>query len=205
MWDNHLTLRTAIKCLIDELRDWMESLLRSMPGRVGYFTRALALRRRLGALGASPSFDTGIVIVGAENIFLGDRFSLMRNGNLFAHRGSSIRVGNDISINTNVYLGASEGGRIIIGDDVLIGQNVVIRANNHVFLSRDVPIRGQGHSAGTIDIGDDVWLGANVVVLPDVKIGAHAIVAAGAVVTKDVEPWTIVGGVPATVIGERKR
>lgn len=56
---------------------------------------------------------------------------------------------------------------------------------------------------GRIVIGNDVWLGANVVVVANVSIGDHAIVGAGAVVTRDVEPWTIVGGVPARPIGKR--
>ena len=140
---------------------------------------------------------------GMENIFLGHRFTMMRDGSLNAHDGGSLRIGNDISINTNVCLAAGNGGRIIIGDNVLIGPNTVLRASNHIFRSRDIPIKSQGHSSGTIIIEDDVWLGANVVVVADVKIGAHAVVAAGAVVTKDVQPWTIVGGVPAVAIGKR--
>jgi acetyltransferase-like isoleucine patch superfamily enzyme len=65
-------------------------------------------------------------------------------------------------------------------------------------------IREQGHSGGKIVIEDDVWIRANAVITPDVIIGKGAVVAAGAVVTSDVPPYQIVGGVPAKTIANRK-
>jgi len=65
------------------------------------------------------------------------------------------------------------------------------------------PIRDQGHRPGEIIVEDDVWLGANVTVIGSVRVGQGAVVAAGAVVTKDVEPYSIVGGVPAKFIKKR--
>jgi acetyltransferase-like isoleucine patch superfamily enzyme len=62
----------------------------------------------------------------------------------------------------------------------------------------------QDHTGGTIEIGDDVWIGANAVIVPDVKIGSHAIIAAGAVVTRDVPEYAIAAGVPARTIGDRR-
>jgi len=118
-------------------------------------------------------------------------------------RNGTLQIGDRVSINSNVLLDASDNGRIIIGSDVLIGPNVVLRASNHVFKDKDRPINQQGHTGGYILVQDDVWIGANVVVVPNVTIGAHAVVAAGAVVTSDVEPWTVVGGVPARVISRR--
>lgn len=115
-----------------------------------------------------------------------------------------MRIGNWVSVNTNVQIGAADSGEIIIGNDVLIGPNVVIRASNHVYDRVDIPIREQGHSGGKIVIEDDVWIAANAVVLPDVVIGKVAVVAAGAVVTSDVPPYQIVGGVPSKIIANRK-
>nr|WP_328813646.1 DapH/DapD/GlmU-related protein [Rhodococcus sp. NBC_00297] len=76
-------------------------------------------------------------------------------------------------------------------------------SENHKFERRDLPIREQGETRQCVDIGDDVWVGSNVTILAGVKVGNGAIVAAGAVVNKDVAPFTIVGGVPAKQIGIR--
>lgn len=73
----------------------------------------------------------------------------------------------------------------------------------HVFGRRDVPIRDQGEQVSPTVIEDGVWLAANVVVLAGVRVGRGAVCAAGAVVTRDVAPFTIVGGVPARLIRER--
>jgi galactoside O-acetyltransferase len=117
----------------------------------------------------------------------------------------SIRIGDRVSVNTNVQINASDGGVIAIGDDVLIGPNVVLRASDHAFDDIARPVNCQGHSGGRIVIEADVWIGANAFVARDVVIHEHAIVAAGAVVTRDVEAAAIVGGVPAQVIGWRGR
>ncbi|HQT26384.1 MAG TPA: acyltransferase, partial [Burkholderiales bacterium] len=83
-------------------------------------------------------------------------------------------------------------------------QNVVIRAADHAHSSTSEAISKQGHAGGTIIIEDGVWIGANVVVTRNVRIGEHSIVAAGAVVTRDVPPYSIVGGVPARLMKSRK-
>ena len=94
-------------------------------------------------------------------------------------------------------------GSIKIGDNVLIGPNVVLRSCNHSFANLDEPIIKQGMIEGEIVIEDNVWIGSNCVILPKCKIGEGSIVAAGAVVTSDVESFTIVGGVPAKFIKRR--
>ena len=93
---------------------------------------------------------------------------------------------------------------IIIEDKVLVGPNAVMRASGHRYEKSDVPIRSQGHSKGKIIIKAGAWIGANAVILPDVTIGKGAVVAAGAVVTKDVPPYSLVAGVPARVIRDLK-
>lgn len=108
-----------------------------------------------------------------------------------------------VSLNANVYLNACTGGRIVLGNDVLVGPNVVLRASDHRFVRRDVPIRLQGHEPGEIVVGDDVWIGVNATLVAGAHVGTGAIVAAGAVVTGAMEPYTIVGGVPTRVIGQR--
>jgi galactoside O-acetyltransferase len=140
-------------------------------------------------------------IFGAKRIRIGDDFAMDEDGTISAE-GGRLSIGNRVSINRNVFIDAS-GGRIEIGDDVLIGPNVVLRASDHVFESASIPINRQGHRGDVIVVGDDVWIAANVVVTSGVTIGAHSLVAAGAVVTNDVEPWSLVGGVPARLIRKR--
>jgi acetyltransferase-like isoleucine patch superfamily enzyme len=126
-----------------------------------------------------------------------------------AANDSSIQFGTtfatpDVHIGSGVYIGAGCNiGHCRIGDDTLLGSYVMILSGNHQhnFDRLDLPIRHQGGSYRTVSIGRDVWIGNGAIVLDDV--GDHAIVAAGAVVTKPVPSLTIVGGNPARVIGQR--
>lgn len=108
--------------------------------------------------------------------------------------GQHIRIGKNVFINTGCRF--QDQGGITIGNDVLIGHNVVLATLNH----EEDPARRHIMRAAPIVIGNTVWIGANATVVPGVTIGDGAIVAAGAVVTKDVPPNTVVGGVPARVI-----
>ena len=90
-----------------------------------------------------------------------------------------------------------------IGDNVIMGPDVKVYSRNHKFDRLDIPISQQGKNYYKTIIGNDVWLGANIIVTAGCKIGDHAIVAAGSVVTKDVSEFAIVGGVPAKVIRYR--
>lgn len=126
--------------------------------------------------------------------------------------GRDVRVKFNADVSPNVHIGdRSELGQssyiyggVTLGADVLMGPGVRLITRNHNIGDTDTPIRCQGESFAPIVIGDDVWIGANVVVLPGVQIGDHAVIAAGAIVTKTVPPWSIVGGVPARVIADRR-
>lgn len=139
-------------------------------------------------------------IIGGENICIGDNFRSMGYNYLYANDGA-ITIGDNMSMNTNVQVGGSSG-RIAIGNNVLIGPNVVLRAADHG-IAIEAPIRFQPHVGGEIVVEDDVWIGANAVILKNVTLGKGCVVAAGAVVTKDVEPYAVVGGVPARKISSR--
>lgn len=91
-------------------------------------------------------------------------------------------------------------GPVCIGNHVNLAQGITVTALNHIFKDSSRRIDEQGVSTKPVVIGDDVWIGANAVILPGVTIGRHCVVAAGAVVTKDVPDHTLVGGVPAKVI-----
>ncbi len=113
----------------------------------------------------------------------------------------NIEIGNHVLINTDTKIGGQNG--IHIGNYVLIGYNVNLVSENHAFSNPTKPIKHQGYFGGKITIEDDVWIGANAVILPSVTIGRGAIIGANAVVTKNVKPFTIVGGIPAKKIKNR--
>lgn len=91
-------------------------------------------------------------------------------------------------------------GPVTIGNHVNLAQGITVTALNHNFKDTSRRIDEQGFSTKPIVIEDDVWIGANAVILPGVTIGKHVVVAAGAVVTKDVPDNCIVGGIPAKMM-----
>ena len=109
-----------------------------------------------------------------------------------------ISIGRHTVINRHCWLDGRGGLRI--GDNVSISPGVWLLTGEH-----DVNDPDFGPVYGLVEIGDRVWIGSRAMVLPGVSIGEGAVVAAGAVVTADVEPFTIVGGVPARPIGTRTR
>lgn len=112
--------------------------------------------------------------------------------------GAKLIIGNDVKFNRNVDIDFSGG--IQIGNDVWISQNVVIETHDHIPSRK--PKSEWSLKTTPLTIEDGVWLGANAIVLGAVTvIGKGAVVAAGAVVTKDVGEYMVVGGIPARVIG----
>jgi acetyltransferase-like isoleucine patch superfamily enzyme len=113
-----------------------------------------------------------------------------------------IELGANASVNPHAVL---DGGRrgIRVGEGTRIAARASLFAFDHGIAAersiREQPVRSQG-----IVIGSDVWIGTQATVTDGVEIGDHAVVAAGAVVTRDVEAWAVVGGVPARVIGDRR-
>lgn len=168
-----------------------------------HYLRRWYLGRGLKRLGTGAIFGTGLLIIGPQNISVGSNFSCWRHCTIAACDDGVIEIGDRVALNANVYLNACTGGRIVLGDDVLVAPNVVMRTSDHITVDRDRPIRQQGHISGEIIVENDVWIGANATIVGGVRIGQGAVVGAGAVVTRDVEPYTIVGGVPARFIKQR--
>jgi acetyltransferase-like isoleucine patch superfamily enzyme len=127
----------------------------------------------------------------------------------YLHKRASLRspenisIGRDVSIGPESRLWASPGAKLFIGDKALLGPNVLIVTSNHGAAERDVAMVDQPWIERDVHIGADVWIGANAVVLPGITVGEHSIIAAGAIVTGDVAPYSVVGGVPAAVIRSR--
>ena len=108
----------------------------------------------------------------------------------------------DVTIGNHTRVGLHNTiiGPVKIGNHVNLAQGITVTALNHNFDDTSRRIDEQGVSTNNVIIEDDVWIGANAVILPGVKIGNHCVVAAGAVVTKDVPPHSLVAGVPAKII-----
>jgi acetyltransferase-like isoleucine patch superfamily enzyme len=115
----------------------------------------------------------------------------------------NISVGDNVFINHDCIIDATYAP-VSIGNDVLIAYHVSLITSGHHFADTAQLIRTQGSSGQPIKIEDDVWIGAHVIILAGVTIGRGSVVAAGSVVTKDIEPYSVVGGVPAKLIKKRK-
>lgn len=169
----------------------------------GNFARKCYWTHCLARLGSKANLGFGFRADGSESIRIEDFFCCDRLCSLNASMGGAINIGNHVSLASNVTINAACQGLIEISDEVMIGPNSVLRSSDHGFSLIDVPMRKQPHQPGVIRISRNVWLGANVTVVGNVNIGKGAIVGAGSVVTKDVEPYAIVGGVPAKLIRHR--
>lgn len=182
------------------LEEFWIALFGWIPTPVGMALRALAWMP-LFATRSVVRFGTGLTLAGCRNMRFGPGVRIGRLCILTA-QGGELSLADGVALSPGVHLGA-DNGRIEIGKCTAIGPGTVIRAANHRFSRQDVPIMHQGHVPGTVIIEEDVWIGANCVITPDVRIGRGAVVGAGAVVTRNVTPFTVVGGVPAKVIGQR--
>jgi acetyltransferase-like isoleucine patch superfamily enzyme len=163
------------------LEEWAGGALRGLPSLVGLVLR-FALYRCLFA---------GL-----------DGFCLIYPGARVSH-AYGVRAGRGLAVNSGAFLDGRGG--LTLGANVLVGPNAVILSTRHRFDDPGLPIVAQGVELAPTAIGDDVWIGANAVILAGVRVASGTVVAAGAVVTSDTEPWSIVGGVPARTIGARPR
>lgn len=139
--------------------------------------RSLYLRQWLGGIGKASSIQMRCRFLNGRKVFFGER-NVINFGCLFDGRKFEIRTGSDVSI----------------GPDASI-----------LSLGHDPQSKCFADKGGPVLIGDRAWIGYRAIILPGVSVGEGAVVAAGAVVSKDVEPFTIVAGTPAKVIGTRER
>lgn len=152
-----------------------------------------------------PHYQLGV------NWKLSRKLRSFATGLYIARCGCDVDVGRKVKLSAKLQLGdrSSIGdfshlqGDISIGTDVMMAPRCALIADNHRFDDLSRPMNTQGTEEQKIVIGNDVWLGYGVIVLPGVTIGDGAICAAGAVVTKDVVPGSIVGGNPAKLIKMR--
>ncbi|MGH2726710.1 MAG: acyltransferase [Actinomycetota bacterium] len=142
------------------------------------------------------------------------RLRAWSGGRLLARCGENVNIEHGVILENarSSELGSNSGlgidarlGTFKIGSNVMMGPDVVFVSLNHEFGNADVPMIQQGFGTDQpVIVEDDVWIGARVVVLPGRRIGTGSVVGAGAVVTADVPPYSIVGGNPARVIKDRR-
>jgi acetyltransferase-like isoleucine patch superfamily enzyme len=215
---------------LDALDEWSAPDVMGLTWMVGRrLCRGALLRARLGSSGGLVFCDRNVRIYHARHIRAGRDFDLeegcfvnglSRRGVVFGDRctvgrgavvapsgllggepGEGLKLGDHSNLGAWTYVGCS--GFIAIGSNVLMGPRVSLLAEDHNTGSTDAPIKEQGVTRLPITIEDDVWLGAGATVVGGVTIGRGSIVAAGSVVTGDVEPFSVVAGVTATLVRSR--
>jgi acetyltransferase-like isoleucine patch superfamily enzyme len=160
-------------------------------------------------VGRDTIIEDGVEIncLSTQGIRLGDRvtigkYAIIRPSNIYGGSiGEGLLIGNHSNIGPYNYIGCS--GKITIGNNVMLGPRVSLYAENHVFDNSTKAIKEQGVQKLEVVIEDDCWIASNAVILAGVTIGKGSVVAAGAVVTESVAPFSVVGGVPAKFIKSR--
>ena len=173
--------------------DWL--IMNQVETRPRWFIRLLAPlyqhRGRHAIIHHSVRMDTPPY----RKFWLGD-YSVVESFACINNAVGDVIIGN----HTRIGLHNTIIGPVTIGSHVNLAQGITITALNHNFDDSEKRIDQQGISTKEVVLEDDIWVGANAVILPGVTIGKHAVVAAGAIVTKDVPPHSLVAGVPAKVI-----
>lgn len=153
-----------------------------------------------------PSSDSKVRFKAKEiRGFLVRKFVKSADKNINIDKGCDIPFDLVIGHNSGIGMYSKIGSKVTIGSNVMIAPECYIYTQNHNFNRLDIPMCEQGISkAKPVIIGDDVWIGIRVTILSGVKIGQGAVIGAGSIVTKNVEPYSIVAGNPARIVKFRK-
>jgi len=212
------------------LNDWHARELVTATFTIGRrLIRGQFLRWRMGRADGPVLCERGVRITHASHIVAGRRLNLedgceivglSKRGIVFGNRctvgrlatirptnvlldepGEGLLMGDNSNIGAYSFIGCS--GFIEIGSNVMMGPRVTLLAETHNYADPDRPMKSQGVSRSSIRVEDDCWIGAGAQVLPGVTIGRGSVVGAGAVITRDVAPYSIVAGIPARLIRRR--
>ncbi len=169
---------------------------------------SISCKKKITFLGSATIEDyTKIDALSKGGIVIGNNFSIGRNSiiectGVLRELGESLEIGENVGIAANAFIAVR--GKTKIGKNTIFGPGVSIHSENHNFEDLDKPMRLQGATRKGVTIGEDCWIGSKAIILDGVTVGNHVIVAAGAVVNRDVPDYAIVGGVPAKIIKMRK-
>lgn len=198
-----------------------------IPGALGVFLRSKLYPKILGSVGAGSVFGTNIVFRHPKKIHLGNNV-IIDDNTLIDAKGASndgIKMGDDVFVGRNSILSCKDGNielddranigfncyifssnNVKVGKDVLVaGFTYIVGGGNYSLEKLDIPINQQYtfEGKGGVIINDNVWIAAHVVILDGVNVGSGSVLAAGAVISKDVPEMSIVGGVPGKVLKTR--
>ncbi len=165
--------------------------------------RQCSWRLRLAEFGARSDICWPAYVVGGRAISLGREVIIWHHARLEAfnaHRGIlRISIGDGTNIQPYVHIGAAES--VNIGRGVLVASAVYISDHDHDWSDPADPVIANSRVvAAPVEIGDFAWLGERVIVLKGVRIGAHSIIGAGSIVTRDIPPYVVAVGAPARVV-----
>ena len=187
-------------------------MLKTLVNNLAAYKRSLyakSVKRKIHSVGCNFHVRKEFRIHNGQYISIGDNFNGMPGCRIEAwdeYEGErfnpTITIGDNVSMNFDCHIGAIQ--KVVIGNGVLFGSRVFISDHNHGRVTeeeKDIPPNKRKlHSKGSVIIEDNVWIGEGVVILPNVTVGKGSIIGANAVVTKDIVPYSVVGGNPAKVI-----
>ncbi len=200
-----------------------------IPGALGMVLRKIFWPRLFGSCGKGVLFGNNVVIRHPKKIHLGssviisdgcildgrnssdvptitlDDDVILSNAVMLSCKDGTISIGKSSGINAQTVIQSTHQCSVVLGKDVVVGQGcLVIGGGNYNIDDIDIPIRKQGiRDDGGVQVGDNVWLGAKVTVLGGVEIGHGSVIAAAAVMTKSVAPFSICRGIPGSVAAVR--
>ncbi|GAB1538119.1 hypothetical protein NUACC21_07770 [Scytonema sp. NUACC21] len=188
-----------------------------IPRPLGTLLRRLTYRPMFARMGQGVYIATGVDLLGANSMEIGDEVKILRDARLeIRHLNCLLRVGNKVCIDRGVDIRATGSDcAIFIGDESYLGPYVCMAGPGHIKIGKQCLIashsslyannhREYGLSREGIEIQDHCWIGSGARILDGVTIGKGCVIGAGAVVTKDIPPYSIAVGVPATVIRASK-
>ncbi len=165
------------------------------------FTRKLSLGKTV-TIGSNVKINA----LSKKGVVIGNNVSILDNTiiectGVIRNLGEGLVVGNNVGIAQNCFIQVR--GNVTIGNNVIFGPNVKVFSENHIFEDINIPIKDQGETRLDLIIEDDVWVGTNSTILGGVTIGKGSVIAANSLVNKNVEPYSVVGGVPAKLLKKR--
>ncbi len=169
---------------------------------ISYITNYIKWHFRFYHFGWKSLLNKPDMLYNTKYISIGSKVTIHKSARIEAVRSGKnkpiISIGDGTTIHLYFHCGAAES--VSIGKNVLIASRVYISDHDHEFDNPDLPPCKSGLKISPVIIEDGVWIGEGAAILKGVKIGKRAVIGANAVVTRDVPPYTIVGGVPAKVI-----
>jgi acetyltransferase-like isoleucine patch superfamily enzyme len=202
------------------------SIAQGRAGAAGLALRKLLYPRLLGACGRNVIFGQNVVLRHPHKIHIGTNVVIDDNCLLDAkgHSNRGIRIGDGVFVGRNTILSCKNGdidladganlgfnceifsaSRVTIGPSVLMAAYSYVIGGDHDFSDPTKAVLAQSRTSEGVTIDEGVWMGAGAKILDGVRVGAHAIVGAGAVVREDVPPYAVAVGIPARVVSSRAR